>query len=81
LPGREKVDAGAKARLENDETLATRPALGNAISSHEDMARLRHAAGGAVVDIVELIRVRDTLLGEVQRRRDEGGGHRLIVRR
>jgi hypothetical protein len=81
LPGREEIHAGAEARLENDEALATRPALGDAISSHEDMARLRHAAAGAVVDIVELLRVRDTLLGEAQRRRDERGGHGLIVRR
>jgi hypothetical protein len=80
VPGGEEIDAGPEPGLQDDESIAPRPALGDAGAAEEHVACLADSAAGAVIDVVESLRVRGTLFGEPQTRRDEGFGHEAIVK-
>ena len=74
VPRREKVVAEAEAGFEDDEALASLPAFGQAGAGEKNMARLLERAGSRVVDIVELVRERDALIGPLQMRGNDGPG-------
>jgi len=80
LPGGEEVDSCAEAGFEDHEARAAAPSLRQLIASQKDVTSLRRAAGGAVVDVVERLRIRYALLGKAQSRRSEWDGHGLIVK-
>ena len=62
LPRREEIDAEAEAGLEDDEGLASAPALREGVSLQENMIRLCRAAGGAVIEVAESFRVWNAFL-------------------
>src|SRR4051812_10774950 len=53
IPRDQEVEAEAEAGLEDDEALALRPALRQAVALQEHVLGLRRAARGAVIDVVE----------------------------
>src|SRR5713226_7323057 len=73
LPGGEEIQAEAEAGLEDHEALSPGPALWEVISLQKDMPGLSGAAGGAVVDVAECLRIGNALLksqpGRKKRRR------------
>src|SRR5687767_609760 len=54
----EEVEAEAEAGFEDDEALSPGPSIGKLVALQEDEARLRGAAGGAVVDVAECLGIR-----------------------
>lgn len=52
LPGGEEVEAETEARFENDETVTTLPALWQVIAAEKNVACLRRAAVGRMINIV-----------------------------
>src|SRR5438552_4209057 len=70
LPCREEVESEAEPRLENDEVLAPRPALGQAVALEKHMLGLRDAAVGAVVHVAERGGV-GRVVAEIELRRDK----------
>ena len=51
LPGGEEVQPEAEAGFENDAAVASLPALRQFVAAEKDVARLRRAAVGGVIDI------------------------------
>jgi hypothetical protein len=78
LPGREEVEAEAEAGLEDDEALAPRPALRQAVAPEKHMLGLRRAARRAVIDVAERRRV-GRLVEKRQRCGDERSRHGGII--
>ena len=58
VPGGEKIEPEPEARLEDGERVAPAPALRQRVSREEHVARLGQPAFDAVVDVLELRRVR-----------------------
>lgn len=58
LPDGEEVEAETKTGFEDDEAILVLPAQRYLVAIEKDMARLRRAAVGRVIDVVEACRVR-----------------------
>src|SRR5262245_29962604 len=78
LPGGEEIQPEAEARFQDDEALTPGPSLRKAIAGEEDVARLRRAAGGAVVHVPKRFRPGRAFL-EMQRRGLDPGSHRPSI--
>ncbi len=76
LPGGEEIEAEAEAGLEDDEALSAGPALRQTVALQKDVLRLPRAAGGAVVDVAERLRIGNAFL-ESQPGRKQRRGHPL----
>lgn len=67
LPGGKKIQAKAEAGLDDDEALRSAPArivTEQAIAGKKHVPRLRQTAGGGMIDIVILGRVRRVVCGK-----------------
>ena len=58
LPGSQEVEAESKAGFKDDEAILALPALRQLVAVKKDMARLRRATVGRVIDVVEACGVR-----------------------
>ena len=73
-PGGQEVVAQAEAGLGDDEIVASRPALWQAVAGEKDMPRLLHRAGARVVDISKGGGVRQPFGRGFDARRHDGRG-------